>query len=201
MVKIRICFVVVFSSDTFISTRVVLKAVCSKKWQCFNGVQLWCSRFHRATAGRDPLPSSLSPMPAVPLAGRSVVVHHPGLSPSSLLSPGSELSGGARCGIAQHQAVPAGSCQLRIGLSLCRLGHLLSSLKDTRVHSRALSGYADINWGVQAENLHPKWAWGFIVSEMLSYVNLPCFTGAPEAGLQNHLRIMSRLLKEEYWCM
>ncbi|MEQ2205787.1 hypothetical protein XENOCAPTIV_014038 [Xenoophorus captivus] len=47
-----------------------------------------------------------------------------------------------------------------------------------------LLGCAEISQGIQAENLHPKWAWGSIVSKMLSYVNLPCFTGAPEARQQ-----------------
>lgn len=96
-----------------------------------------------------PGPSPIAPpfsMPAVPLAGRAVVFHHPGLS-QSLMSPGSELSAGARRGVARHQAVPPGSCQLCVGPSHRRLGHLLSSLKDTRAPSLALSGCAERNWG------------------------------------------------------
>lgn len=181
------CFDVVLGFDMFISTHVVLKTVCYKKWQWFNEVQLRCSRLHRATAGMDPLPLSPFSMPAVPLAGRAVVVQPPHPTPrlsQSLLSSGSELSGGARCGVAQHQAVPPGSCQLCIGLPRCRLGHLLSSLKDTRVHSLALSGYADVNWGCRQRTCILNEPGALFVSEMLSYVNLSCFTGAPEAGLQ-----------------
>lgn len=55
--------------------------------------------------------------------------------------------------------------------------------------------------GIQTESRHPKWVWGFIVSETLSYVNSPPCTKAPGARQQRHLRVVSRLLYEKYWCM
>ncbi|MEQ2176214.1 hypothetical protein GOODEAATRI_025788 [Goodea atripinnis] len=95
----------------------------------------------RATAGMDTLPLRPFSMPAVRLAGRAVVFHYPRLS-QSLMSPGLELSGGRRVGEGDHGVVllgikpsPQGCCQLHIGLPHRRLGHLLSSLKDTCAHS------------------------------------------------------------------
>lgn len=51
--------------------------------------------------------------------------------------------------------------------------------------------------GIQAESRHPKWVWGFIVSETLSYVNSPPSTPAPLARQQRRRMIVSEF-NEEY---
>lgn len=92
---------------------------------------------------------------------------------------------------------PPGCCQLFVGLSCRLLRHLLDCLKDMSARSLAPLGSA----GIQAESRHPKWVWGFIVSETLSYVNSPPSNKAPGARQPSHQGIVSGLLNEEYWCM